>query len=131
MSTSNCVNLGDAFLLDTEKGKHLFVAIVPLTTTKFLFVNTTKQQKNSDLSCIIKPGGGVPDFIIQDSVIYYRKPVELESTIITKLIVDGRCTFKGKFSPNILYKIQSGATTSEQMPIGYQNIVINYLNSLQ
>ncbi|MBO1065749.1 MULTISPECIES: hypothetical protein [Nostocales] len=124
----NNVNLGDTFFLDTPKGFHLFVAIVPLTITKYLFVNTTKQLPNSDLSCIIKPGMGCPPFITQDSVIYYRKPREIESATIFKLIASGECTSKGKFSPNILYKIQVGATISDEIPIGYQNIVIDYLN---
>jgi len=57
----NCINLGDSFLLDSPpNGKHLFVAIMPITNTKHLFVNVTKKQGNCDLTCIIKPGRGVP-----------------------------------------------------------------------
>ncbi len=122
------VKLGDAFLMDTPKGMHLFIAILPLTDTKYLFVNTTKQKPNSDLSCIIKPGAGVPDFIIQESIIYYGKPREIETVTIFNQIEIYQCVPKGRFSPNILYKIQLGATKSDNMPIGYQNLVKNYLN---
>ncbi|SRR5579883_340616 len=123
------VNLGDAFLLGTPpKGMHLFVAVLPLTNTKYLFFNVTKKVGNSDLSCVIKPGAGVSPFIQQESVINYLKPREIPLPVILKLIETNECIFKGKFSPNILYKIQVGVTTSERTPEQYVQLMKKYLN---
>lgn len=126
--SKNTVDLGDAFLLETPpKGMHLFVAILPLSDTKYLFVNTTKKQNISDLSCIIKPSAGVPPFIYQESAIHYRRAREIEISIIFSRINSGECVFKGSFSPNILHKIQMGATCSEEIPIKYEKLMKKYL----
>lgn len=129
MSNPNiCVNLGDTFLLDTPpNGKHLFVAIAPLTDTKFLFVSLTTKNNSSDLSCVINKGAGVPDFVEQTSVIYYNKPREIEIKTIQELVNQNEWVSKGRFSPNILYKIQIGATISDRIPRKYEKIVKEYL----
>ena len=125
---NNTLDIGDAFLLDTPpKGMHLFIARLLLADTRYLFVNATKKQNNSDLSCIIKPGAGVPTFIYQESVIHYRKPREIDLSTILTLSKNGKCIYKGKFSPNILYRIQLGATRSEKIPIKYEKLMKEYL----
>ncbi|GAA6614561.1 hypothetical protein [Scytonema sp. NUACC26] len=73
--TNFCVNLGDAFLLETPpNGMHLYIAIALIDedSDTYLFVNITSLRPNSDTSCILKPGAGVPKFILYDSAVAYE-----------------------------------------------------------
>jgi hypothetical protein len=100
-----------------------------MTSTKFLFFSLTKKNNSSDLSCVIQPGVGVPAFIIQESVVHYKEPRAVESEKIQELISKNECLYKGSFSPNILYRIQKGATESDRIPLMYEEIAKEYLGT--
>lgn len=129
--SSGSLELGDAFLFDTPpNGMHLFIAIAPIATDKFLFVNTTSPKENSDTSCIIKPGLDVPKFIIHESVIAYKYAREININKLFELIDIGSCKPKGFCSPSILLDIQQGAIKSKQIPKKYKNAVKIHLGIL-
>lgn len=81
------INLGDAFLLDTPpNGKHLYIAIAPISNSEYLFVNVTTRRPNSETTCILLPGSDVPSFIVRESVIAYQFQTWLPITSIVDSI---------------------------------------------
>lgn len=58
------INLGDIFLLDTGSQKnHWYIAIAPLSSDEFLFVNISTWHEGSsdnDGTCILKPAARMP-----------------------------------------------------------------------
>ena len=128
-SNSNYIKLGDAFLLETPpNGMHLYIAIVPTDNYRYLFINMSKRKPNSDISCILKPGLAVPNFITQESVVVYKYAREFSAEEISSLIESGVCQPKGSCSPNILYKIQMVGTLSKQIKNKYKKIIKEHLN---
>jgi hypothetical protein len=118
------INLGDAFLLDTPpNGMHLHIAIAQIAENMYLFVNTTTPRENSDMSCVLNPGLGVPDFIVHKSVIVYKRAREISTTALTNLITKGSCLPKGCFSDSVLLQIQQGGLTSKRLPNKYKTVL--------
>jgi hypothetical protein len=67
------INLGDAFLLDTPpNNQHLYIAIAQTSESNYLFVNVTTRRPNSEATCVLIPGVGVPSFVVRESVIAYQ-----------------------------------------------------------
>jgi hypothetical protein len=123
------VNLGDAFLLDTPpNGMHLYVAIAQISEKVYLFVNTTTPRENSDMSCVLNPGLGMPDFIVHESVIVYKYAREINTTALTDLIAEGSCFQKGCFSKSVLLQIQQGGLTSKRLPKKYKTVLKSLLD---
>ena len=128
-SNIDSIKLGDAFLVETPpNGMHLYIAIVPVETCRYLLVNVSKRKPNSDMSCILKPSLAVPNFIIQESVVVYKYAREFSAEEISSLIESGVCQYKGSCSPNILYKIQMGGVSSKQIKNKYKKIIKEHLN---
>jgi hypothetical protein len=88
---------------------------------KYLFVNTT--SKKDDLSCIIRPGAGVPSFITQESTICYRRARELDSAQLERLIAPNREVPIGIFSQEIVDQIIDGAFRSQKLKNKYKQII--------
>jgi hypothetical protein len=123
------VNLGDAFLLTTPpKGMHLYVAIAQVSENVYLFVNATTPRENSDMSCVLSPGLGVPDFIVRESVIVYKYAREINTTVLTNLIAQGSCWQKGCFSESVLLQIQQGGVISKRLPKKYKTVLKSLLD---
>ena len=122
------LNLGEAFLLPTPPhGWHLFVVIAPIENDKYLVVNATSRQANSDTSCILTPGIGVPDFIQHESVINYKGAREIDVAKMAQLTTAGLCVTKGTFSPTILSQIQQGALQSRRLKNKYKKRIKEFL----
>ena len=118
------INLGDAFLLvDTSPKPHLYIAIAQISESKYLFVNTTTRKPSSETACIILPGPGVPNFIKHESVIFYRRPRELDASDLAKSIAPGSPIPKGTFSASELTKIQYGGLASKLLPKEYKDVI--------
>lgn len=105
---NNGFNLGEAFLLPTPPhGWHLFVVIAPTENDKYLVVNATSRQANSDTSCIFIPSADIPDFIQHESVINYKGAREIDVAKMAQLTAAGLCVAKGTFSATILSQIHT------------------------
>ena len=128
-NTSITINLGDAFLLDIPDtgNEHLFIAIAKTTKDKYLFVNVTTRRGNSETTCILKPGSGVPSFIKQESVIAYQYAHEIDAIQVVKLITKGSRIPKASCSTNILNLIQQGGLVSKRLPRKYKNALKQFL----
>jgi hypothetical protein len=131
VSNGFCITLGDAFLIpdnpsNTDK-RHLYIAIIPLTGSKYLFVNATTKRPNSDTSCILYPGNEVPDFITRESVIAYQFIREFSTEDINRFIGEGNCSPKGNVSASILLDIQRGGVISKQTKNKYKRLMKEYL----
>ncbi len=114
------VNLGDAFLLDTPpNGMHLYIAIAQVAENVYLFVNVTTPRENSEMTCVLNPGLGVPDFIVHESVIVYKYAREIN---ITGLIAEN-LRWKGSCSEEVLLKIQKGGLVSRRLKNKYKNVL--------
>ncbi len=121
--TSDSLIVGDDFLLPTPpNGSHLFIIIALTKNGKYLCVNATTLKSDSDMSCVLTPGPGVPDFIIHQSAITYRHAREIAITKIPKLIKFNQLTRKGRCSADILEKIKQGALVSRQLPNKYKQM---------
>ena len=104
------MNIGDAFLLPTPpNGNHLFFAIATTADNKYLCVNATSlKSTTSDTACILKPGAGVPSFIVHDSAIVYRRARVISPNVISRLIASGQCIYQDCCSEEIVKQIQQG-----------------------
>lgn len=81
------INLGDAFLINTPpNGQHLYIAIANISHNSYLFVNVTTKRVNSDTSCILVPGTGVPEFITRESIVAYKFAREIDDFSLARLI---------------------------------------------
>ena len=128
---ASTINLGDAFLLETPpNGMHLYIAIAPTSDDTYLFVNTTTCRPNSDTSCVLKPGPGIPSFIVQESVISYKFAREIDAVTINTLIAKGVCKPRGNCSPTVLLQIQQGGLISKQLKNKYKTILKSFLGRL-
>ncbi len=122
------INLGDAFLLDTPPNRqHLYIAIAKTTGNKYLFVNVTSRRSNSETTCILLPGAGVPDFIVRESVIAYQYARELDSTELAQLITANSPIPKGSCSQVILAQIQQGGLVSKRLKKKYKTALKAFL----
>jgi hypothetical protein len=130
--TSELLIIGDAFLLSTPpNGNHLFIVIALTNNGNYLCVNATTRRYNSDKSCVLTPGLGVPDFIVHESVIAYKHAREISPAKILELIKSNQVTRQGCCSMDILKKIQQGALISRQIPNKYKQILKEFLCSSQ
>jgi hypothetical protein len=122
------INLGDAFLLNTPpNGEHLYIAIAKTSSTKYLFVNVTSRKANSEPTCILIPGEGVPSFLKRESVIAYQFARELDSRELAKLITVGSQVPKDTCSVTVLAKIQQGGLTSKRLKNQYKTALRAFL----
>jgi len=126
------MNIGDAFLLPTPpNGNHLFFAIAITTDSKYLCVNATSLKSTTlDTACILKPGAGVPSFIVHDSAIVYRRAREISPDVISRLIASGKCIYQGCCSEDIVKQIQQGALASRQISNEQKQVVQKFLERL-
>ncbi len=130
--SSIVINLGDAFLLDTPPtGEHLYIAIASTKDDNYLFVNVTTRRDRSDLSCILNPGPGVPDFIVRESVIAYQFAREINATELLKLITVGSPVPKGTCSPAVLDQIQQGGLVSKRLSNKYKKSLKAFLGTIE
>lgn len=122
------IRLGDAFLIDTPpNNQHLYIAILKTAENRYLFVNATTRRSNSDPSCILRPGSGVPKFINCESVIDYRYAREMNATELLKVITKGSPIPKGTCSSAILNQIQQGGLASKRLKNRYKVLLKAYL----
>ncbi len=122
------INLGDAFLLDTPpNGEHLYIAIAKTSDMKYLFVNVTSRKARSEITCILLPGEGVPNFIKRESVIAYQFARELDGRELVKLIAVGSRIPKDTCSATILSKIQQGGLTTKRLKNKYKTALRAFL----
>jgi hypothetical protein len=124
------IDLGDAFLLNTPpNGMHLYIAIAQISKNIYLFINATTQRDNSETTCILQPGSGVPNFITHESVIVYKYAREINATVISELIAEGNCVQKGSCSETVLMQIQQGGLVSRRLKNKYKTVLKNFLNT--
>ncbi len=129
--TNVLIRLGDAFLIDTPpNSQHLYIAIAKTSRNKYLFVNVTTRRRNSETTCILYPGPGLPSFIIRESVIAYRFAREMDSTQLTALITPGSPIPKGSCSASVLSKIQQGGLISTRLKNNYKTALKSFLELL-
>lgn len=127
--SSITINLGDAFLLDIPAtgNEHLYIAIAKITDDKYLFVNVTTPRSNSETTCILKPGSGVPSFIKHESAIAYQYAREMDAVQLAQLITKGSRVPKDSCSSAILAQIQQGGLISKRLPRKYKNALKRFL----
>ena len=124
------INIGDAFLLDTPPNdKHLYIAIAQTSESSYLFVNVTTRRTNSEITCILQPGSGVPSFINRESVIAYQYAREINVTVLTKLVAEKSCVRKGSCSKTVLVRIQQGGLVSKRLTNKYKTALKAFLNA--
>lgn len=122
------VHLGDAFLIDTPPNQqHLYIAISKTSEDRYLFVNATTRRANSDTSCILRPGSGVPKFISCESVIDYRYARDMNVSELLKVITKDSPIPKGTCSLAILSQIQKGGLVSKRLKNRYKVSLKAYL----
>lgn len=122
------INLGDAFLISTPpNGSHLYIAIAQTSASAYLFVNITSRKSNSENACVLRPGLGVPDFIVRESVVAYQFAREMNVDELSELIKIGSRTSNGSCSVSVLTKIQQGGLTSRRLSNRYKTALKAFL----
>ncbi|MEH1934997.1 MAG: hypothetical protein V7L14_15145 [Nostoc sp.] len=122
------INLGDAFLLDTPpNSEHLYIAIAQTSGSNFLFVNVTTRRPNSETSCVLLPGSGIPSFIVHESVIAYQFAREMDATQLGLLITSGSPIPKGTCSMAVITQIQQGGLVSKRLKKRYKTALKAFL----
>lgn len=122
------INLGDAFLLDTPpNSEHLYIAIAQTSGSNYLFVNVTTRRPNSEETCVLIPGSGVPSFVVHESVIAYQYAREMNATQVARLITPGSLIPKGSCSATILTQIQQGGLVSSRLRNRYKTALKAFL----
>lgn len=125
------INVGDTFLLTTPPNdRHLYIVIAQISDNSYLFVNATTRRENSEITCILTPSYGVPDFIRKESVIVYKYAREISVVEIEKLISQGDCTSKGFCSATIVEQIQQGGLVSRRLQNKYKAALKAFLDIL-
>ncbi|MCY7321036.1 MAG: hypothetical protein LH660_04355 [Phormidesmis sp. CAN_BIN36] len=110
------LSLGDAFLISTPpNGSHLYIAIAQTSASDYLFVNITSRKSNSENACVLRPGLGVPGFIVRESVVAYQFAREINVSELAELIKVGSPIPNGSCSVSVLTKIQQGGLTSRRL----------------
>jgi hypothetical protein len=129
--SSITINLGDAFLLDipTTGNEHLYIAIAKTTDEQYLFVNVTTRRANSETTCILNPGVGVPSFVKHESVIPYNFAREMNAEDLESLITEGSPIPKESCSPDILKEIQQGGLISKRLPKKLKTVLKEFLEN--
>jgi len=122
------INLGDAFLLDTPpNSEHLYIAIAQTSESSYLFVNVTSRKPNSEDACVLRPGLGVPRFIVRESVIAYEYAREINATELGGLITAGSPIPKESCSVAVLEQIQQGGLVSKRLKNKYKVALKSFL----
>ncbi|MCW5317474.1 hypothetical protein GTQ43_27800 [Nostoc sp. KVJ3] len=122
------INLGDAFLLDTPpNSEHLYIAIAQTSESNYLFVNVTSRRPNSETSCVLLPGSGIPSFIVHESVIAYQFAREMDATQLAGLITIGSPIPKGTCSKAVITLIQQGGLVSKRLKNRYKTALKAFL----
>ncbi|MEH2075398.1 MAG: hypothetical protein V7K57_13535 [Nostoc sp.] len=122
------INLGDAFLLDTPpNSEHLYIAIAQTSGNNYLFVNVTSRRPNSETSCVLLPGSGIPNFIVRESVIAYQFAREMDATQLANLITIGSPIPKGTCSNAVIGQIQQGGLVSKRLKNRYKTALKAFL----
>ncbi|MEH1918374.1 hypothetical protein [Nostoc sp.] len=122
------INLGDAFLLDTPpNSEHLYIAIAQTSGSNYLFVNVTTRRLNSETSCVLLPGSGIPSFIVHESVIAYQFAREMDATQLAGLITIGSPIPKGTCSMAVITQIQQGGLVSKRLKKRYKTALKAFL----
>lgn len=122
------INLGDAFLLDTPpNSEHLYIAIAQTSGSNYLFVNVTTHRLNSETSCVLLPGSGIPSFIVHESVIAYQFAREMDATQLAGLITIGSPIPKGTCSMAVITQIQQGGLVSKRLKKRYKTALKAFL----
>ncbi|MEH1889135.1 MAG: hypothetical protein V7K92_06550 [Nostoc sp.] len=122
------INLGDAFLLDTPpNSEHLYIAIAQTSESNYLFVNVTTRRLNSETSCVLLPGSGIPSFIVHESVIAYQFAREMDATQLALLITIGSPIPKGTCSMAVITQIQQGGLVSKRLKKRYKTALKAFL----
>ncbi|MCC5600275.1 hypothetical protein [Nostoc favosum] len=125
------INLGDAFLLDTPpNSEHLYIAIAQTSESNYLFVNVTTRRPNSETSCVLLPGSGIPSFIVHESVIAYQFAREMDATQLAGLITIGSPIPKGTCSMAVITQIQQGGLVSKRLKKRYKTALKAFLGIL-
>lgn len=125
------INLGDAFLLDTPpNSEHLYIAIAQTSGSNYLFVNVSSRRPNSETSCVLLPGSGIPSFIVHESVIAYQFAREMDATQLAGLITIGSPIPKGTCSMAVITQIQQGGLVSKRLKKRYKTALKAFLGIL-
>ena len=125
------INLGDAFLIYTPpNGSHLYIAIAQTSASDYLFVNITSRRSNSETACILRPGLGVPSFIIRESVVAYQFAREISVDELAELVKVGSPIPNESCSTSVLTKIQQGGLTSRRLSNRYKAALKSFLEVL-
>lgn len=125
------INLGDAFLLDTPpNSEHLYIAIAQTSGSNYLFVNVSSRRPNSETSCVLLPGSGIPSFIVHESVIAYQFAREMDATQLAGLITIGSPIPKGTCSMAVITQIQQGGLVSKRLKKRYKTVLKAFLGIL-
>jgi hypothetical protein len=122
------INLGDAFLVDTPpNSEHLYIAITETSGGNYLFVNVTTRRPNSEATCVLMPGLGVPSFVVHESVIAYQYAREMNAAQLAGLITAGSPIPKGSCSATVLAQTQQGGLASSRLKNKYKTALKAFL----
>lgn len=117
------IRVGDVFLVNTGGKTRYFIAIAPIDgrENRFLFVSPTRLM--TDKSCILSPGPSMPDFIIQDSAICYRRAKDLNGKQLAQIIVGDQAEPIFSFQPEEIDKIIQGGIRSTTLKNKYRALL--------
>ncbi|MEQ9622547.1 hypothetical protein [Coleofasciculus chthonoplastes] len=125
------INLGDIFLVDTGGQKnHWYIAIAPLSSNDFLFVNISTWHEGSsdnDGTCILKPAARMPGFINRKSFLAYKFARSYTADQLEKLIVPNSDLPYDTLEPQILRRVQRESLNARNLKKKYLNALRAYL----
>ncbi|WP_375513424.1 hypothetical protein [uncultured Nostoc sp.] len=118
-------------MLDTPpNSEHLYIAIAQTSESNYLFVNVTTRRPNSETSCVLLPGSGIPSFIVHESVIAYQFAREMDATQLALLITIGSPIPKGTCLMAVITQIQQGGLVSKRLKNRYKTALKAFLGIL-
>ncbi|MDB9495540.1 hypothetical protein PN441_14610 [Spirulina major CS-329] len=125
------INLGDVFLLDTGASKyHWYIAIAPLSSEEFIFVNVSTWYEDSptnDQTCILSPSKRMPRFIRRKSFIAYQYARSFTASQLEKLIVPDSGIPYATLERLALRRIQQESLNATKLKKKYLKALQQYL----
>lgn len=128
-----CIRLGNIFLLDTgTEKKHWYIAIAPMSSSseEFIFVNISTWYEGSndnDETCIIHPGGRMPQFINRKSFLAYKHARSYTADQLENFIAPDSNIPYDTLDSQILRRIQRESLNAKQLKKKYLKPLQDYM----
>lgn len=127
------MKLGTTFIfMDSAKGEHLWMVISEPADQRVVIVNFTSWTPGCDETCIVEPGEH--PFVRRKTVVRYSGARVLKRENLAGALAmehsDGSgfvCPRRDDLSPELLLRVQVGATTSRLTPLTAKEIVARKL----